>query len=691
MKKKLSAHYVSALFIVFFICLCFFYKYDKIITYRPSSIHQYRQTDCLSFTYNYYKCHNNFFEPQLNQKAGKNFAGKNAAEFPILYYIVAQLWKLFGYHEWIYRLFFVLIMFSGLFALFKIFQYVLKDSFWQLILPLWVFSSPIMIYYGNNFITDVPGLSFAFIGWYFFVRYIDKHKLINLIFVFVFFCFAMLIKITSGISFLVLLGIFLFEWTHIIKHDNKPFFKKPLPTLGLFVLVGIIVSSWYLYSINYNTINETGLFQTSIIPIWNLKFSKIVILFRILLDYQLGNYFNTTGLLAVLAFFVIVLINFKKQNRYLILINIFIFFACISGMALWFQAYDEHDYHLINYLIFIPATCLTFFNFMQTDYPKLFHSLKLKIPVLAVVLICIYWGYTKIDARYADVNKKDYEYSALLSRREVDHQMYYHWIYPQQTQAFESITPYLRSIGITEKDLVFSFPDPSPSITLYLMGQWGVSFTTDNGADVLKRLNQYKDLNIKYFILGDSTFLKDEIIRKLLTKKIGQYQTVSIYDISTGPLSSARISCGAEIIDADSNYLKGTPDTFIFSGTNLRTDAKQHSGKYSIFLDDINQYGFTTKLKSVVANQIIKVSVWRYSESGSEAGICISGDNPDDLYSFNSITESGNPKGWQLISTEIVVPAKLQGKDLSVYVFNPKGEKKVYFDDIEISITEMLK
>ena len=538
MKKLLSAKYSLVLFILFFTVLCFFYRYDKIFTYRPTSIHQHRQCDCLSFTYNYYKCGNDFFKPQINYKTGKNFEGKATAEFPIIYFIVAQLWKVFGYHEWIYRLFVVLIMFLGLLALFKVFQYILNEPFWQIILPLWLFSSPILIYYGNNFLTDVPGLSFAFIGWYFFIRYLHNYKLINLICVLAFFCLAMLIKITSGISFLILLSLFILEWTKI-KQFEKPLFKKPLVTFFLFILVCTIVLTWYIYAINYNEIHfgptDSKLFQTGLLPIWDLEFAKIILTFRILLDYQFGNYFNILGLFTIMTFFIIVILNYKKQDSRLIIINIFIFITCISGMSLWFQAYNDHDYHLINYLIFIPATCLTFFKYLKTDYPGLFRSLKLKIPMLVIVLICIYWGHVKIGARYADGNNPDYQYSALLSRREVDAYKYHHWIYPIERKAFETITPYLRSIGISEKDPVFTFPDPTPNVTLYLMGQWGVPVPRDNGVELLKYLDYYKGIEIKYFILSDTTLLNDSIINNVLSNKIGQYQNISVYDIRKNP------------------------------------------------------------------------------------------------------------------------------------------------------------
>lgn len=690
MKKFFLSQYPAMLFILLVGAFSYFYHYDRILKSRPSIIHQYRQTDCLSFTYNYYKLGNDFFEPQVNMKTGTDFSGKNASEFPILYYLVAQFWKLFGYHEWIYRLFFVLIMFAGLFALFRIFQYFLKDTFWQVILPLWLFTSPVMIYYGNNFLTDVPALSFVFIGWYFFIRYLKKQQLISLIFVLAFFGLGMLIKITSGISFLVLIALFFLERFGFFGREKKKMFPKFITTLLMFAATGLLVMSWYVYAIWYNKANGNDLFQTGIIPIWSLTSERIAYIFRVLFDYHFGNYFNLIALLVVLIFFGITMSNFKRANRPLAVVNLLIFLACISGMCLWFDAYDEHDYHLINYLIFIPATCLAFFRFLQEQYPDLYRSLKIKLPLLAVVLISLWFGHAKISARYANLEMKEKDYSALLSRYEVNYHRYMVWNYAIHYKAFETITPYLRSIGITENDLIFSLPDSSPDITLYLSGQWGITLKNETGPALLDEMNAYRPLGIRYLLLNDSTLLKDQVIRNLLSKKIGQYQNVSIYELN--PMTSFNIfryGCDAETVDADPAFFRSSVDSIRFAGTELRSEEQSKSGKYSICLDEAHRYGFTTKLKNLSAGQSVNVSVWRYAEDESEAGIVIASENAVDLYAFNARTASTKAKGWQKISQNITVPEVLNGKDLTVYVHFPSTGRKVFFDDIEISISSV--
>jgi hypothetical protein len=72
---------------------------------RPSSVHQWRQAACLSLADNYYEGNWNLFEPSMHiQFSDNGTSGKSAGEFPLLYYIVAILWKIFGKHEFIFRL-----------------------------------------------------------------------------------------------------------------------------------------------------------------------------------------------------------------------------------------------------------------------------------------------------------------------------------------------------------------------------------------------------------------------------------------------------------------------------------------------------------------------------------------------------------------------------------------------------------
>ena len=193
----------NVIFIVCFFGLTILYHYYQIFFLHPQSIHLWRQTDCLSIALNYYEHGMHFFSPEIhNQLADDGESGYSAGEFPILYYGVALVWKVFGYHESSYRVIVLIISFCGFFALYKMMEGLLKDTFWGITISLLIFTSPILAYYSVNFLTNIPALSFSLIGWYFFYTYYVSKRTKYLYFAMVFFMMAALLKIPEAINFL---------------------------------------------------------------------------------------------------------------------------------------------------------------------------------------------------------------------------------------------------------------------------------------------------------------------------------------------------------------------------------------------------------------------------------------------------------------------------------------------------------
>ena len=109
---------------------------------------------------------------------------------------------------------------------------------------------------------------------------------------------------------------------------------------------------------------------------------------------------------------------------------------------------------------------------------------------------------------------------------------YYNWLqwdYDNHLKAYETITPYIRSLGIKRSDKVISIPDESINITLYLMDQKGFD---DFGFNDLKdgnRIKKFEELGAKYLFLNDSTYTSKNWLKPYLKNKIGSYQNISIY------------------------------------------------------------------------------------------------------------------------------------------------------------------
>ena len=111
--------------------LYFILYFHHILFLRPQGIHFIRQTDGLSFVSNYYKNGFHFFEPQVFNLQSTD--GKAASEFPILYYLTALSYLLFGEHEFMLRLLTLSIVSFGFFFLFKLLILLLKDIFYAIV------------------------------------------------------------------------------------------------------------------------------------------------------------------------------------------------------------------------------------------------------------------------------------------------------------------------------------------------------------------------------------------------------------------------------------------------------------------------------------------------------------------------------------------------------------------------------
>jgi hypothetical protein len=101
----------------------------------------------------------------------------------------------------------------------------------------------------------------------------------------------------------------------------------------------------------------------------------------------------------------------------------------------------------------------------------------------------------------------------------------------QHFQALETITPYLRSLGIERTDKVISIPDISFNITLYLMDQKGWTDYGDVNLNRSEKIAKKIKSGAEYLIINDSTIYKKDNIQPYIKNKIGSYKNIDIYDL----------------------------------------------------------------------------------------------------------------------------------------------------------------
>lgn len=516
----------NLVFLVLLFTISLLYGYPKILTNRPSSIHQWRQSDCLSITMNYYMEGRNFFEPAIHW-VGDGKDGKTVSDFPIIYYSVAKLWSIFGYHEFIFRLVNLLIVFSGLFCLYKLIEGLLSDVFWATIITLSLFTSPILVYYSNNFLADAPAFGLALIGCFFFWKGYAKQEKLWYYSSFLFFLLAGLIKVSSLISFIAIFTIHIYL-VFFYKKEKWWFFKWY--NLMPYVITLSIVVCWLKYAVYYNQKNMSGIFLTNIYPIWDLGIPEIKRIWQCLCNDLIPAYFNKWTLYFVLLLFVGVLTFYRKVNRYLLFITVLVFLGVLTYLVLFYRAFTVHDYYLTNLLIFLPLPAITILEMVKRNYGQVFQMRSIKILAVCALAFLVYKTAVINRMKYS-ITDSIVKTNFVISKGYTNQWVWFHWNYENHFKAYETITPYLRQIGLKRTDRVLSLSDESINISLYLMDQKGFTAFGYGEMPFDQRMKLYKRNGVEFLIIDTSAYNKQQYLQSYVDVKKGSYKNINIYKL----------------------------------------------------------------------------------------------------------------------------------------------------------------
>ena len=520
-------HVPIYVFLIISIGLFFLMGYQEVAMKGPFSRHMYRQSDSYAFALNYYYENNKLFEPSVLFEL-EDKGGKTASEFPVLYYFSAKIWKLTGLTPLVPRLMNLIILFIGLFYLYKLSYEILQDHFWSFLVSFLMFSSPLLGYYGFNFIPNIPALGFALIATYYYYKYHTSSKVHFLILATLLFAIGALLKISSLFVFLAINAVFFLQNIRRIKQQRKAI----LIQLGSVIFVFVMVLSWYIFSKNYNARNADGLFRQDIIPIWNLSSEHIQKILDVAYTNTIIYFLNPFALILLGGLLTTSFVLWRKTNTTLLLMTSTIFLGIMVFILLFFEAMDAHEYFLIDATVIIPAIILTFLSTMKGLSLKVFNSGITKS--FAFVLLILSLNYSVVITRnHFNPKDKMVTDNIPLPKRVQDYWDYCYWDWELHRGKFEGITPYIRSLGIKFDDKVISIPDESPNITLTLLQQKGFTdYHYWNNYEGVKRTERKIELGAKYMILqGDENLLRDDVA-PFIRNQIGEYNGIKIYKLA---------------------------------------------------------------------------------------------------------------------------------------------------------------
>ncbi len=495
-----------------FILLLFavFYSYPSVLLKRPQSVHHWRQSDCASLAMMYSQTGMHFFQPQThNLTSADNTNGYNApSEIPFEYYFIAILYKIFGYHDFIFRLVNTLIFLTGIFYLFKTCTLLIKDFFWSSATALFFFTSPVLVYYGNNFLTDTSAIAFTLIAWHFFFKYYFDRKTAYFLIAIVFFILAGASKISALLSLAALTGIFFMELFRILTFTDKDkLFAKP--GLSIFSFIGVfgLIAAWVFYAKKFNALHGSAYFSTWLIPLWDMNAEQIKGVMDAIQGLWLDQYFHVYALLFLAFAFLFTIIFIKRTNRLLMSITLFLFIGTCIYIVLWFATFQSHDYYTINLYILLIFALINFFWLIKNRFPKVFSNNYLKFVFTCFLVFNMLHARDGMKGRY-----------------------YGWWTEYPEYKDYHEVTPYLRSIGIAPLDTVVCLPDAT-HFTLYLMNQRGWTACLDRNYDSASVASSVQH-GAKYLIVNGEETLKLEYLKSFFNEPIGQYNTIRVFKLN---------------------------------------------------------------------------------------------------------------------------------------------------------------
>lgn len=453
------------------------YNYTAMWHLLPQGAHIWRQADCMAMAENYRQFHLPFLQPETYNL--QSVHGKVAGEFPVFYYLAAQ----FSNVSFALRVLHTITLIFGMFGIYFVALYFLQRRYLTLIVCWFLCTSPLLVFYGNNFLSDVPAVCMAFVGWAFFLYGYKKDNFLLYTTAFLFFAFAGLLKASECFNF-ALAFLFLLR------------FRKLQFKIMVLFLSALIPICWYAYARQYNAESRDAYYFLAIAPMWKLSLYDIgLAIWRMVVSLSNNYFWRPTSILFFAASFLV----FKHRKRLnedlkwmiissggIIFLYIFLFYAKMIG----------HEYYYVPFFIFFLFLLIGIFKTYN-----LFHAENVFTHTFIVLFLIPNIIFCK----------------SFVSQKLV-HSLY------NQVLASDEMQSFLLENGVDSSKSILSLPDDSPNKTLFFLKRKGYS-EFNNYNKVLK------ENKADYLLLNQSVapYFKD--IAPYLSDSLVTYKGFVLYQL----------------------------------------------------------------------------------------------------------------------------------------------------------------
>ncbi len=458
------------------------FQHYRVFSLDIIGYHSWRQTQTQTVIENFAFEDFNILNPKVNDLHYEDRVFR--MEFPLAQWLIAGLYKLFGNHLIITRLFFFITTLLSCFGIYKLVMALTRHKLTAALTAWFFLFSPVIYFYSVNPIPDNLALCFGIWSVFFWIRFIQKRVLQLFMISCLFFALSLAVKL----PFIVFGGMYLALF--YVKDRDKKFNLN-------YILIPFLISAlpliWYAFVIG--AWKDNGVVQGIIInkfsmaKLWDIFFFNVVsTLPELLINYA------TFPVFVIGIYYTCRQLNLKSAaHRSLCYVGC----LCIVYFLYELNMIDKvHDYYLFPFLPFI------FVIIAKAIYVILNTSSNLKYLILLSLILSPITAYLRCNTRwnsYTPGFSKEY----LFDKRKL-----------------KNIIP-----G-TEKVIVYG--DDSRSIVLYHLNRQGWSYG-ENGLTAENFENNIK--NGAGYLITDCTMDSVNFMGSHHTELIFEDHILKLYKI----------------------------------------------------------------------------------------------------------------------------------------------------------------
>ncbi len=503
-----------------------YWHINNIINAPPQANHLWRQADGASQALNLW--HDGFRFPQTRVHNAVKGSGQTVGEFPLFYGIAALFYPIFGDANWILRGVDFMIWWLGLFALGRVVWHWTRHVFFTLYLPLFLFASPLVLFYAINYLPNVPAIGLVFVAIFCFHKYFSlcakRFKSAEIAKKRWFWAFQILFALVGIIkptALILWIALAVLWWVEVLRGGQT--FGRKVSGFGKgWLLVILVFIGWRWWSNFYNAKHQTtGFFLATTMPIWSLDAADRLMVFQFIRDYWILEAFpKMTWLFLSISLCVNILFS-KIQALFWSSLFWLVGLGTGAFILLWYAQLGVHDYYFIDVLPFIAVILLSFFIIIQTKTNLLKNNIFQRIFIVILSFILVN-------------NIVEVKNILLGKRYNVNHAFNQDRPFPPLSK--EKLRHFLDSVGVHKRDTVLSLSDGSPNASLYFFDRVGYTLWNIGPGSGAVRPSWIREKvqhqHAKYLILSRLNERNLDSIRPILPKPMAVYDSIFyIYDI----------------------------------------------------------------------------------------------------------------------------------------------------------------